>query len=115
MAGGQVPSTLTTARIANPSPCSKRTERAQWPQGLCVPPQARQQAKTVEQHDSDHCQEQLARLAYVDVKMAPPWLSSVCMLLSFEFNGHSNEPSVTYAALGDNMPSEVPDVEHRTL
>jgi len=36
------------------------------------------------------------------------------MLLSFECNGHSNEPPVTYAALGDDMPSEVPEVVHRT-
>jgi hypothetical protein len=28
MAGGHIPSTLTTAKIANPSPCSKRTEQA---------------------------------------------------------------------------------------
>ena len=39
--------------------------------------------------------------------------STMCMLPSFEFNGHSNEPSMTYAALGNDMPSEVPDILHR--
>jgi hypothetical protein len=56
----------------------------------------------------------LARFPYMDVEVAPPRLSPMRMLLSFECNGHSNEPPVTYAALGDDMPSEVPEVVHRT-
>jgi len=38
--------------------------------------------------------------------MTPGRLSAVRMLLILEFNRHSNEASVTYAALGDDMPSE---------
>jgi hypothetical protein len=45
--------------------------------------------------------------------MASPRLSSMCMFLGFECNGHSNEPSVTYATLRDNLPSEVPHILHR--
>ncbi len=45
--------------------------------------------------------------------MAAPRLSPMCMLSSFEFDGHGNEPSVTDAALGDDLPSEVPDIVHR--
>ena len=45
--------------------------------------------------------------------MTPGRLSAVCMFLIFEFHRHSNEASVTYAALGDDMPSEVPNVAHR--
>ena len=48
----------------------------------------------------------LARLPYADVEMTPGRLSAMHMLLILEFNRHSNEASVTYAALGDDMPSE---------
>jgi hypothetical protein len=48
----------------------------------------------------------------MDVEMAPPTLGSMCVFLGFECNGHGNEPSVTHAALGDDLPSKVPDILH---
>jgi len=48
-----------------------------------------------------------------------PWrskwarLSAMCMHLIFEFDRYSNKASVTDAALGDYMPSELADVAHR--
>ena len=54
----------------------------------------------------------LARLPYADVEMTPGRLSAMHMLLILEFNRHSNEASVTYAALGDDTPSEMPNVVH---
>jgi hypothetical protein len=45
--------------------------------------------------------------------MAPPRLSAMWMLLSFEFNRNGNKASVTHTSLGDDMLSEVPDIAHR--
>jgi hypothetical protein len=42
----------------------------------------------------------------MDVEMAPPRLSPVRMILSFECNGHSNELSVTYT--GSNLRQIAP-------
>jgi hypothetical protein len=50
---------------------------------------------------------------HVDVEMAPPRLSTMWMLLIFEFNWNGNKASVTHTALGDDMLSEVPDIAHR--
>src|ERR1700732_4980916 len=55
----------------------------------------------------------LARLPYVHMEMAPARLSAMCMHLVFEFDRYSNKASVTDAALGDYMPSELADVAHR--
>jgi hypothetical protein len=49
----------------------------------------------------------------VDVKMAPAGLSAMCMLLIFEFDRNSNKATVTDAALGDQVPSEVAEFGHR--
>ena len=45
--------------------------------------------------------------------MAPSTLGSMCMFLGFECDGHGNELPVTHAALGDDLPSEVPHILHR--
>ena len=45
--------------------------------------------------------------------MAPARLSAMWMLLIFEFDRNSNKASVTDAALGDQMASEVPEFGHR--
>ena len=47
------------------------------------------------------------------MEMAPARLSAMCMHLIFEFDRYSNKASVTDAALGDYMPSELADVAHR--
>src|ERR1700730_2732268 len=55
----------------------------------------------------------LARFPYVHMEMAPARLRAMCMHLVFEFDRYSNKASVTDAALGDYIPSELADVTHR--
>jgi hypothetical protein len=49
------------------------------------------------------------------VKMPPSRFGAMSMRLVFEFDGYGNKASVAYAALGNNMLSEAPDIAHSTL
>jgi hypothetical protein len=51
----------------------------------------------------------------MDVKMAPARLGPVCMLLVLKCHRNRNKLSVTHAAFGDNMLSEVADIGHCAL
>jgi hypothetical protein len=57
----------------------------------------------------------LARFAYVDVKMALPWLGVMCVLLVIEFHRNSNQFSVPHPTLGNDMLGKVADVAHRAF
>ena len=49
------------------------------------------------------------------VKMPPSRFGAMSMRLVFELDGYANKASVAYAALGNNMLSEAPDIAHSTL
>ena len=52
----------------------------------------------------------LTRLPDMNVEVASPRGIPVCMLLALELDRNRNKPTMTHAALGDDMPSKVLDI-----